>query len=54
MSIVTEPKKRIKEGFIGQRMIVLPPNIKKAITGNGLIKDFYLTGNRLLPQSCLP
>jgi AraC family transcriptional regulator of arabinose operon len=29
MNVIAEPKKRIKEGFIGQKKIVLPPNIKK-------------------------
>jgi len=33
----------VKEGFIGQRMIVLPPNIKRKIISNQLIKNFYLT-----------
>jgi AraC family transcriptional regulator of arabinose operon len=33
----------VKEGFIGQRMIVLPPNIKRKIIINPLIKNFYLT-----------
>lgn len=33
----------VKEGFIGQRMIVLPPNIKRKLLTNALIKNFYLT-----------
>ncbi|RYU90728.1 AraC family transcriptional regulator [Mucilaginibacter terrigena] len=33
----------VKEGFIGQRMIVLPPNIKRKIITNQVIKNFYLT-----------
>ncbi|MBB5394778.1 AraC family transcriptional regulator [Mucilaginibacter sp. AK015] len=51
MSTLAEPKKRIKEGFIGQRMIVLPPNIKRAITSNALIKDFYLTAIGYYPKA---
>lgn len=48
---VTEQKKRIKEGFVGQRMIVLPPNIKRKITGNPLIKNFYLTAIGHYPKA---
>jgi AraC-like DNA-binding protein len=35
--------KKVKEGFIGQRMVVLPPNVKKTVINNELIKRFYLT-----------
>jgi AraC family transcriptional regulator of arabinose operon len=31
MNTIAEPKKKIKEGFVGQKMIVLPPNIKKPL-----------------------
>lgn len=41
--LIIQQKKRVKEGFIGQRMIVLPPNIKRKITINPLIRNFYLT-----------
>ncbi|XHR95610.1 AraC family ligand binding domain-containing protein [Mucilaginibacter sp. UC70_90] len=51
MNAIAEPKKRIKEGFIGQKMIVLPPNIKKAITSNALIKGFYLTAIGYYPKA---
>lgn len=46
-------KKRIKEGFIGQRMIVLPPNIKRKITTNPLSKNFYLTAIGFYPKASL-
>ncbi|WP_413669412.1 AraC family transcriptional regulator [Mucilaginibacter sp. Mucisp86] len=51
MNAIAEPKKRIKEGFIGQKMIVLPPNIKKSITNNALIKGFYLTAIGYYPKA---
>ena len=46
-----EHKKRVKEGFVGQRMIVLPPNIKRKITGNLLIRNFYLTAIGHYPKA---
>ncbi|MHA4894868.1 AraC family transcriptional regulator [Pedobacter sp. PWIIR3] len=44
-------KKGIKEGFVGQRMIVLPPNIKRKITTNKLISHFYLTAIGYYPKA---
>ena len=38
-----ETLKRVKEGFVGQRMIVLPPNMKRKLLANPLIGHFYLT-----------
>ncbi|MGZ3871300.1 MAG: AraC family transcriptional regulator [Mucilaginibacter sp.] len=43
--------KKVKEGFIGQRMIVLPPNIKKTVVKNELIKRFYLTAIGYYPHA---
>jgi AraC family transcriptional regulator of arabinose operon len=51
MNNITEINKKIKEGFVGQRMIVLPPNIKKTITNNELIKNFYLTAIGYYPKA---
>jgi AraC family transcriptional regulator of arabinose operon len=51
MNNITEINKKIKEGFVGQRMIVLPPNIKKLITNNQLIKNFYLTAIGYYPKA---
>lgn len=45
-----EPKK-IKEGFLGQRMIVLTPNIRKGIKANPLISPFYLTAIGYYPHA---
>lgn len=44
-------KKGIKEGFVGQRLIVLPPNIKKNITLNPLLKSFHLTAIGHYPKA---
>ncbi|MDB4901376.1 MAG: helix-turn-helix-domain containing protein AraC type [Mucilaginibacter sp.] len=43
--------KKIKEGFVGQRMIVLPPDIKKSVVKNELIKRFYLTAIGYYPKA---
>ena len=43
--------KKVKEGFVGQRMIVLPPNIKKGVLKNELIKRFYLTDIGYYPKA---
>jgi AraC family transcriptional regulator of arabinose operon len=51
MNAIPESKKRIKEGFVGQKMIVLPPNVKKAIANNGLVKSFYLTAIGYYPKA---
>lgn len=40
-----------KEGFLGQRMIVLPPDILRQIVKNDLIKDFYLTAIGYYPHA---
>jgi AraC family transcriptional regulator of arabinose operon len=46
-----QSQKRLKEGFIGQRMIVLPPNIKRKITTNEISKHFYLTAIGFYPNA---
>jgi AraC family transcriptional regulator of arabinose operon len=51
MNNITKSNKKIKEGFVGQRMIVLPPNIKRAITNNPIIKNFYLTAIGYYPKA---
>ncbi|SFC87798.1 AraC-type DNA-binding protein [Zunongwangia mangrovi] len=43
--------KKVKEGFIGQRMVTTPPNIKIEILNNPLIKDFYTTAIGYYPQA---
>jgi AraC family transcriptional regulator of arabinose operon len=46
-----EEQKKIKEGFLGQRMIVLTPNIRKEIKANPLISSFYLTAIGYYPHA---
>ncbi|RZM19647.1 MAG: AraC family transcriptional regulator [Pedobacter sp.] len=46
-----EEQKKIKEGFLGQRMIVLTPNIRKSIKNNPLINSFYLTAIGYYPHA---
>jgi len=48
---MTEEKKKIKEGFLGQKMIVLTPNIRKSIKNNPLINSFYLTAIGYYPHA---
>ena len=43
--------KKIKEGFIGQKMIVLPPNIKKLVVKNGLTCPLHLTAIGFYPNA---
>lgn len=51
MDNLTVDKKKIKEGFIGQRMIVLPPDVKRAVIKNDLIKGLYLTAIGYYPKA---
>ncbi|WP_316783738.1 AraC family transcriptional regulator [Pedobacter frigiditerrae] len=46
-----EETKKIKEGFVGQQMIVLPPNIKKLVAKNNLTRLFYLTAIGYYPNA---
>jgi len=48
---MNEEKKKIKEGFLGQKMIVLTPNIRKSIKNNPLINSFYLTAIGFYPHA---
>lgn len=43
--------KGIKEGFVGQQMVVLPPNIKRQFTENPLTKGCYLTAIGYYPKA---
>jgi len=43
--------KKVKDGFVGQKMIVLPPNIKKTVLKADLIKRFYLTAIGYYPHA---
>ncbi|SKB85317.1 AraC-type DNA-binding protein [Salegentibacter holothuriorum] len=40
-----------KEGFLGQKMIVLPPDSLKKIVNNVLIQNFYLTAIGFYPHA---
>ena len=51
MENLTEDKKKVKEGFVGQKMIVLPPDIKRLVTKNPLIKDLYVTAIGYYPKA---
>ena len=46
-----EEQKKIKEGFLGQKMIVLTPNIRKEIKNNPLINSLYLTAIGYYPNA---
>ncbi|RZK36874.1 MAG: AraC family transcriptional regulator [Pedobacter sp.] len=47
----SEEHKKIKEGFVGQQMIVLPPNIKKQVLRNNLTRLFHLTAIGYYPNA---
>ena len=51
MKTAAEPLSRIKEGFIGQKLIVLPPDIRRAIVANPVIKNFHLTAMGHYPKA---
>ena len=51
MESYLEPHKKVKEGFVGQRMIVLPPDIIKRANKNPLTRDLYLTAAGFYPQA---
>lgn len=42
---------KIKEGFMGQRMITIPPNVLNEIKDNNFIKDFYTSAIGFYPQA---
>ena len=44
-------EQKIKEGFIGQRMITITPNVIAEIETNELTKDFYTTAIGYYPQA---
>ncbi len=41
----------LKEGFLGQKMIVLPKSIKKRLETNAITKSFYVTDIGYYPQA---
>ncbi len=41
----------LKEGFLGQKMIVLPKNIKKGLETNAITKPFYITDLGYYPKA---
>ncbi|SEM30583.1 AraC-type DNA-binding protein [bacterium A37T11] len=43
--------KKIEEGFIGEKRIVIPPNVKKRFVQNKLIHKFYLTAIGYYPHA---
>ena len=43
--------KKVKEGFVGQRMIVVPPDVKREIVKNDLINEMYLTAIGFYPHA---
>lgn len=43
--------RKIKEGFLGQQMIVLPPDAKKVVTKNQLTRRLYLTAIGYYPKA---
>lgn len=45
------PDKKIEEGFLGQRMIVLPPDTLETISLNNLIKNFFVTAIGFYPNA---
>lgn len=51
MTLTDKTDRKIKEGFAGQKMIVLPPNIKRNVVKNDLINRFYITAIGFYPHA---
>ena len=51
MDNLTEERKKIKEGFVGQQMIVLPPDIKKTVAKSPLTRNLYVTAIGYYPRA---
>ncbi|PHR94836.1 MAG: AraC family transcriptional regulator [Leeuwenhoekiella sp.] len=49
--MIESKRQKIREGFMGQRMITIPPNIKLEIDKNDLINDFTCTAIGYYPQA---
>ncbi|QNF33771.1 AraC family transcriptional regulator [Adhaeribacter swui] len=48
---MADQKRGIKEGFLGQRLFVLPPEIQQTIMQNPIINNFYLTAMGHYPRA---
>ncbi len=51
MNSINNTSPKIQEGFIGQRMVVLPPDIIKKVVKNTLIRHLYLTAIGYYPHA---
>lgn len=51
MNYPSQSVKKLKEGFIGQRVIVLPPSIIKKVNMNMLMEGVYLTAIGFYPYA---
>lgn len=51
MENITKDKKKVKEGFIGQQVVVLSPDIKKTVMKSPLVKGIYLTAIGYYPYA---
>lgn len=51
MSATAKTEKRLREGFVGQKMIVLPPNVKRVPATNKLIRQTYVTAIGFYPHA---
>jgi len=58
MNTATQPApassvRKIKDGFTGQRMIVLPPTVRRTVARADLIRGLYLTAIGFYPNAGL-
>lgn len=51
MKQVSSSEQRVKEGFIGQKMLVIPKNIRRSIKNNPLISSLYFTDIGVYPHA---
>lgn len=51
MDLAQKTQKKLKDGFVGQKMIVLPPNIRRKILENDLISRFHVIASGFFPHA---
>lgn len=51
MILPEETEKKIQDGFVGQKMIVLPPNVRLEMLKNDLISRFHVVASGFFPHA---
>lgn len=51
MDSESHKEKKITEGFVGQRMFVLPPDVRESLNRNALVQNLFLTAIGFYPHA---